>query len=89
MKDELVFRELEGGESIFAEIDDTPVRCIGVGRWDKRNNGESFFSSQLYIVPKWNSVETNCGDSYMDYGISFDDFLAIADKIRELKKGEK
>lgn len=89
MKDELVFRELKGDECPFTDGDYKPVRCIGVGRWCKRNNGEKFFSSELIIVPEWNSVETDCGDSYMDYSISFDDLLAIADKIRELKKGEK
>ena len=65
MKDELVFRELKGDECPFTDGDYKPVRCIGVGRWGKRNNGESFFSSELIIVPKWNSVETDCGDSYM------------------------
>ena len=31
-------------------------------------------------------VMTNCGDSYYDYDISFDDFIKFADFIREHRK---
>lgn len=32
---------------------------------------------------------TNCGDSYMDYAIRFDDILALADFIRKYEKERK
>ena len=72
----LIFRENK-------EKYDEPV--IEVGHWCKRNNGESFFSSILDIMPKEEQVLTDCGDTYMDYSISFDTILAVADKIKKLK----
>ena len=59
---------------------------IECGYWFKRNDGSEFFSSIFDIDIKNREVETDCGDSYMDYSIGFDEFLAIADKIRELEK---
>ena len=34
-------------------------------------------------------VSTNCGDSYYDYEISFDNFIKFADYIRGLKNETK
>ena len=65
---------------------DEPV--IEVGDWWQRDDGSKFFSSILDIMPKEERVLTDCGDQYYDYSVSFDTFLAIADKIKELK-GEK
>lgn len=70
---------------IFRENNDKyDDRVIEAGYWCERNDGNRFFSSRLDISPINKKVRTDCGDSYMDYSISFDDFLAIADKIREL-----
>lgn len=72
-------------ELIFRENDDKyDDKVIEAGRWYERNDGSKFFSSRLDISPTNKKVLTDCGDSYMDYSISFDDFLAIADKIREI-----
>ena len=60
----------------------TVIEC---GYFDKRYDGSEFFSSIFDIDFKNREVETDCGDSYMDYSIGFDEFLAIADKIRELE----
>lgn len=74
---ELVFRENK--EKYDEEV-------IEVGHYCKRNNGETFFSSVLDIMPKEETVMTDCGDSYMDYSVDFDTFLAVANKIKELRK---
>ena len=74
---ELIFRENN------YKYDNPVIEC---GNWFKRDDGSEFFSSILDIDPKNREVDTDCGDSYMDYSISFDNFLAIADKIRELEK---
>lgn len=74
---ELIFRE---NKDKYEE----PV--IEVGHYMKRNDGSDFFSSTLDIMPKEKMVYTDCGDTYMDYGISFDIILAIADKIRKLEE---
>ena len=78
MKD-LVFRENDNKH-------DVPV--IEVGDWCERNDGSKFFSSLLDIDPVNKEVYTDCGDAYMDYSVSFETFLAIADKIRELERRE-
>lgn len=77
MARELIFRENNNKY-------DEPV--IEVGHCMKRNDGSEFFSSTLDIMPKERMVYTDCGDSYMDYGISYDIFLAVANKIKELEK---
>ena len=89
MKDELIFRECPEEDCPFEDDDFNPIPSIEVGNWCKNNYGGDFFSPKLVIIPELDKVYTRCGDNYMDYGISFDDFLTIADKIRELKKGEK
>lgn len=77
---------------IFRENKDKyGIPVIEWGYWLKRDDGSELFSSILDIDLKNREVNTDCGDSYMDYSIGFDDFLAIADKIRELeaKYGER
>ena len=59
---------------------------IEVGHYEKRNDGSKFFYSVLDIWPDEDLVETDCGDPYMDYSIDFDTILAIADKIKEIRK---
>ena len=72
---------------IFRENNDKyGDKVIEAGEWWERNDGSKFFSSRLDISPINKEVRTDCGDSYMDYSISFDDFLAVADKIRELEE---
>ena len=61
-------------------------KVIEAGSWEERYDGGKFFSSILDIDPINKEVRTDCGDSYMDYSINFDTFLAIADKVRELEK---
>lgn len=78
MKD-LVFRENQD------KYDD---KVIEVGTWGERIDGSKFFSSMLDICPTNKEVRTDCGDSYMDYSISFEEFLAVANKIRELEDGK-
>ena len=75
---ELVFRENND------KYDD---KVIEAGEWWERDDDSKFFSSKLDISLTNKEVRTDCGDAYMDYSISFDDFLAIADKIRELIDG--
>ena len=77
--DKLVFRK---------NADKYDEEVIEVGHYCKRNNGEIFFSSVLDIVPKEEIVMTDCGDSYMDYSVDFDTFLAVAGKIKELRKAK-
>ena len=70
---------------IFRENNDKyDDKVIEAGNWYERNDGSKFFSSKLDLSLANKEVRTDCGDTYMDYSISFDDFLAIADKIREL-----
>lgn len=70
---------------IFRENNDKyDDKVIEAGNWYERNDGSKFFSSKLDISLTNKEVRTDCGDTYMDYSISFDDFLAIADKIRGL-----
>lgn len=72
-------------ELIFRENNDKyDDKVIEAGNWYERSNGSNFFSSKLDLSLTNKEVRTDCGDSYMDYSISFDDFLVIADKIREL-----
>lgn len=59
---------------------------IEVGNWCSRDNGSKFFSSELDIYPDKEQVMTNCGDGYYDYSVSFDTFLKVAEKIKELRK---
>lgn len=59
-------------------------KVIEAGKWYEREDGSKFFSSKLDLSLTDKAVFTDCGDHYMDYGISFDDFLVIADKIKEL-----
>lgn len=59
---------------------------IEAGYWVERDDGSKFFSSMLDILLTNKEVRTDCGDTYMDYSITFDNFLAIADKIRELEE---
>lgn len=75
--EKLIFRE---NKDKYSER--TVIEC---GYWSKRYDGSKFFSSVLDINLKDHEVETDCGDHYMDYSIGFDEFLAIADKIRELE----
>ena len=76
-------------ELIFRENNDKyDDRVIEVGRWHERDDGSRFFSSVLDICPVNKEVRTDCGDSYMDYSVSFDVFMKIADKIKEIE-GEK
>lgn len=73
---------------IFRENNDKHGdKVIEAGKWWERDDGSKFFSSRLDISLTDKEVRTDCGDTYMDYSISFDDFLAIADKIRELIDG--
>lgn len=76
----LVFRENNSKH-------DKPV--IEAGNWWEKSNGERVFNSVLDIMPKEEFVLTDCGDAYMDYSISFDTILAVADKIKELRKRKK
>lgn len=70
---------------IFRENNDKyGDKVIEAGNLYERDDGSKFFSSKLDISLINKEVRTDCGDHYMDYGISFDDFLAIADKIKEL-----
>lgn len=62
-------------------------KVIEAGGWWERDDGSRFFSSRLDISLTNKEVRTDCGDTYMDYSISFDDFLAMTDKIRELTDG--
>ena len=71
----IIFREN------YDEYDD---KVIEAGRWWEISDDKKLFVSKLNIFPTDKEVRTDCGDSYMDYSISFDDFLAVADKIREL-----
>lgn len=73
----LIFRENKD------KYDNPVIEC---GNWFKRDDESEFFSSILDIDLKNREVETDCGDPYMDYSIGFDEFLAIADKIRELEE---
>lgn len=66
---------------------DEPV--IEVGNWWVRDDGSRFFSVVLDIMPKENTVYTSCGDTYYDYGVSFDTILAVADKIKEIRKEKR
>lgn len=78
------------GKLVFRENNDKydePV--IEVGDWWVRDDGSRFFSAVLDIMPKEEQVLTDCGDTYMDYSISFDTILAVADKIKELRKEKK
>lgn len=81
--EKLIFRESK--DKYYGR---TVIEC---GYWFKRNDGSKFFSSVLDLNLKDREVETDCGDHYMDYSIGFDEFLDIADKIRELdgKHGER
>lgn len=73
-------------ELVFRENKDKYVKpCIEVGRWNKGNDGKAFFSTIVDICPSEKWVVTDCGDTYYDYSIGFDDLLAIADKIKEMK----
>lgn len=77
-------------ELLFRENNDKyGDKVIEAGEWWERDDGSKFFSSRLDISLTNKEVRTDCGDTYMDYSISFDDFLAIADKIRELTDGNK
>lgn len=70
---------------IFRENNDKyGDKVIEAGNWYERDDGSKFFSSELDLSLTNKEVRTDCGDTYMDYSISFDDFLAIADKIREI-----
>lgn len=72
---------------IFRENKDKYEKTvIEVGYYEKRNNGDRFFYSVLDIWPDEEFVETDCGDTYYDYNIDFDTILAVADKIKELRK---
>ena len=74
-------------ELIFRENNDKyNVKVIEAGSWYKRDDGSKFFSSILDIDPINKEVRTDCGDSYMDYSISFDTFLTIAKKIKEIEE---
>lgn len=76
----LVFRE---------NNDEYDEPLIEVGNWWKRDDGLELFNTVLAIVPKKDCVRTDCGDAYYDYSISFDTILAVADKIKELRKDNK
>lgn len=76
----LVFRE---------NNDEYDGPLIEAGNWWKKDDGSKFFNTVLVIVPKKDYVLTDCGDAYYDYSISFDTFLEVADKIKEIRKGKK
>lgn len=59
---------------------------IEAGHEYKNNNGIPFFSANIIIKPKEKKVLTNCGDAYYDYSIGFEEFLEIANKIKEIKE---
>ena len=59
---------------------------IEVGHEYKRDNGVSFFIANFIIKPKEQKVWTDCGDPYMNFSVSFEEFLEIANKIKELKE---
>ena len=44
---------------------------------------------QLLIKFDKEHVETNCGDFYYDYSISFDDIIELADYIKSRRKNER
>ena len=75
---------------IFRENKDKYEKTvIEVGYYEKSGDGSKFFYSALDIWPDEEFVETNCGDAYYDYDIGFDEILAVADKIKEIRKEKK
>ena len=64
-------------------------QAIEVGEWWEMNDGVEIFHTYLIIKPAEEKVSTDCGDPYYDYSMGFDDFLAVANKIKELKGEEK
>lgn len=64
-------------------------RTFEVGNYIKCNDDRVIFSTALYIYPDEEEVATSCGDAYYDFSISFDTFLKVADKIKELRKEKK
>lgn len=89
MSDKVIFIEDYDEEYDEEQDDFVDKKIIKVGKEWKCNNGEVIFSEDFWLHPDKKCVRTRCGDSYMDYTISFDKFLQIADKIRELQKEEK
>lgn len=85
---ETIFREDYNEEYDEEQDDFVNEKIIKVGKEWKCNNGEVIFSEDFWIHPKAKCVRTRCGDGYLDYSVSFDEFLAIADKIRELKEAK-
>ena len=59
---------------------------IEAGHEYKRSNGVPFFSANFIIKPNEKRVWADCGDPYMNFSVSFDEFLEIANKIEELKE---
>ncbi len=64
-------------------------KVFDVGEYIECNDGVKIFSTRLQIIPNEEIVMTDCGDPYMDYSIDFDTILAVADKIKELRKENK
>lgn len=64
-------------------------RTFEVGDYIECNDNSVIFSTMLYIYPDEEKATTNCGDAYYDFDISFDEILAVADKIKELRKENK
>lgn len=71
------------------QTDSDGDKYIEVGNFMNRDDGSEFFSSIFIIYPDDEKVRTDCGDSYMDYSVSFDSVLTIADKIKKLKDSKK
>ena len=71
MKKNLVFRE------DYDEYDRQTIIEVGY---------EEFPRCLFRILPENEVVETDCEDDYYNYEIDFDDFLAIADRIRDLRR---
>ena len=59
---------------------------IEVGYERERDDKTKYFSTILIIQPLERCVMTDCGDPYMDYGISFDELSEIMEKIKALDK---
>lgn len=54
----------------------------------RTKGGKEYDRTRLDIDNKAEVVYTDCGDEFYDFGFSFDEFLQIADKIRELKEAK-
>ena len=67
---------------------DYDEKVFDVGDYIECNDGVRIFSTCLQIMPNEEQVMASCGDAYYDFGVSFDTFLEVADKIKEIRKGK-